>query len=553
MTTTPTIWSGPIVFDTNPLGIDTAPQLLTLHDDSFVLGWEDGNRIFGKHLDPFGSFTAGNFLSGLGTGSDKLIQPLFVEADGSDVVVVYNEKPSGESDYDTFWRQVTSDFTSATGGGTIVGPSAANELILAASSSVTGSAIVYSNDTQQQGVLLLTLVGSNGLPASSDVVIPHAANTIQTNPAMQDTFFGAVAVAYTDFSVANGSVIHMQVYERDPFTGGVNNVSGDVIVSGNNLGTGFADIATVFNTGLIVAWQDNFGIDFRRFGADGSALDPNTVHVANSSSGDVGAQVTGLKNDGGFIIAWRHDFGSTGDGIVLQRYTINAIAYGDPVIIDDAGDEGSFGMQLETLDDGRVVLAYTNGPADPATGVTTLDYVILDPRETTINASDDSNNTIVGRLEASTINGMRGGDHLIGMNGNDKLNGGEGDDILTGGKGKDILTGGIEGDRFDFNSIAESRVRKGDVIRDFNAGPGHDHIDLNDIDAKKGGADNKFHFIGTQGFHHKAGELHYVKINKPGHNHDTTIVEGDVNGDGRADLQIVLIGLHNLHGSDFFL
>ena len=218
MTTTPTIWSGPIVFDPDLLGTDTAPQLLTLSDDSFVLGWEDGNRIFGKHLDPFGSFTSGNFLSGLGTGGDKLIQPLFVEADGVDVVVVYNEKPSGQSDYDTFWRQVNSDFTSVTGGGTIVGPSAANELILAASASVTGSAIVYTNDTQPQGVLLLNLVGGNGLPASSDVVIPHAANTIQTSPAMEGTLFGAVAVAYTDFSVANGSVIHMQVYQRDPFT-----------------------------------------------------------------------------------------------------------------------------------------------------------------------------------------------------------------------------------------------------------------------------------------------------------------------------------------------
>jgi len=353
--------------------------------------------------------------------------------------------------------------------------------------------------------------------------------------------------------VTNGSVIHMQVYHRDPFTGGVSNISGDVIVSFNNPGTGFADIAHwVFQDlefGFIVAWQDNNGINFRRFMADGSALDPN--HVGNSSAGDVGAQVTGL-NDGGFIIAWRHDFGSTGDGIVLQRFSINAIAIGDPVIIDDAGDEGSFGMQLETLADGRVVVAYTNGPADPATGVTTLDYLILDPRETTINGTDE-NDTIVGRKDASTINGLERDDHLIGMSANDKLNGGEGEDILTGGKGKDQLTGGIDKDKFDFNSILESRVGKADVIKDFDAGPGDDLIDLRDIDAKTGGADNKFKFIGTQDFHHRAGELHYVKINKPGVVHDKTIIEGDVNGNGRADFQIVLLGLHNLHGNDFVL
>jgi hypothetical protein len=35
--------------------------------------------------------------------------------------------------------------------------------------------------------------------------------------------------------------------------------------------------------------------------------------------------------------------------------------------------------------------------------------------------------------------------------------------------------------------------------------------------------------------------------------HDRTIVEGDVNGDGRADFPIVLTGLHNLHGGVFVL
>ena len=109
-------------------------------------------------------------------------------------------------------------------------------------------------------------------------------------------------------------------------------------------------------------------------------------------------------------------------------------------------------MGLKTLDDGRVVLAYTNGPA--ATGVTTLDYVILDPRETTINGSDDRD-TIVGRKEASIINGLGNPDTLLGMSGNDKLDGGAGEDVLAGGKGKDQLIGGTNNDRFDFNSILE--------------------------------------------------------------------------------------------------
>jgi len=206
-------------------------------------------------------------------------------------------------------------------------------------------------------------------------------------------------------------------------------------------------------------------------------------------------------------------------------------------------------VQLSTLDDGRVVVAFTNGPANVSTGVTTLDYVIVDPREPTINGSADAD-TIVGRKDASTISGLGGADHLIGMGANDILDGGDGNDVLTGGKGKDRLTGGLNDDKFDFNSILETRVGKGDVITDFHR---HDRIDLKDIDARTGGADDKFHFIGTQAFHHKAGELHYVRHNAPGTAHDKTVIEGDVNGNGKADFQIVLLGLHNLHGGDFIL
>jgi hypothetical protein len=149
MTTTPTIWSGPIVFDANPLGVDTAPKLLILDDDSFILGWEDGSRIHAKHLNHFGSFTGGDFLTGLGASSDILIQPQFVQQPSGDVAVVYNQKSTGQPDFDMYWRQANSDFTAATGGGAIGSPTINDELIQAASASATGSAIVYKQGCDQ--------------------------------------------------------------------------------------------------------------------------------------------------------------------------------------------------------------------------------------------------------------------------------------------------------------------------------------------------------------------------------------------------------------------
>ncbi len=88
------------------------------------------------------------------------------------------------------------------------------------------------------------------------------------------------------------------------------------------------------------------------------------------------------------------------------------------------------------------------------------------------------------------------------------------------------------------------------MIADFQHGV--DDIDLRTIDAIKGGGDQKFKFIKTQDFNHKAGELRFEKVNKPGTASDKTIIEGDINGDGRADFQIELSGLKLLTVGDFF-
>jgi hypothetical protein len=90
-----------------------------------------------------------------------------------------------------------------------------------------------------------------------------------------------------------------------------------------------------------------------------------------------------------------------------------------------------------------------------------------------------------------------------------------------------------------------------DVITDFIAlgVPADDTIRLSAIDARPGGVDNAFKFIGSHKFHHRDGELRF-KIDVA---HDSTIVQGDVNGDGRADLEIELTGKWVLHATDFIL
>jgi Ca2+-binding RTX toxin-like protein len=158
------------------------------------------------------------------------------------------------------------------------------------------------------------------------------------------------------------------------------------------------------------------------------------------------------------------------------------------------------------------------------------------------------NNILFGDAGNDDIFGGPDSDTLYGGAGDDHLYGGAGSDFITGGSGKDYMIGGADGDVFVFKHTTDSRPGANrDVITDFfDVG---DKIDLSAIDAKTGPGNQAFKFIGTHAFHHKAGELHY-RIDEP---HEKVIIQGDVNGDGKADFEIELSGLQPLQPGDFNL
>jgi Ca2+-binding RTX toxin-like protein len=145
-------------------------------------------------------------------------------------------------------------------------------------------------------------------------------------------------------------------------------------------------------------------------------------------------------------------------------------------------------------------------------------------------------NTLHGSTSSDTLNGGAGNDTLIGGPGADRLNGGPGNDVLVGGAGRDTLLGGPGADRFVFNSRAETVSGPNhDTILDFSHAQ-HDRIDLSAIDADTHRAGNqRFAFIGASAFHSDPahGVHHYGELRYAGH-----LLEGDVNGDGRADFQV---------------
>ncbi len=159
---------------------------------------------------------------------------------------------------------------------------------------------------------------------------------------------------------------------------------------------------------------------------------------------------------------------------------------------------------------------------------------------------EDGNDVLRGEAEGDTLDGGAGSDSLSGGAGDDVLIAGDAADTLSGDAGRDVLTGGGNDDLFVFAATADSAVGAGrDVIKDFGDG---DRIDLSRIDAStRAGGDQAFAFIGERAFGGRAGELHLVMAD------GRTIVEGDIDGDRKADFQIELEGLHRLTPDDFVL
>lgn len=165
--------------------------------------------------------------------------------------------------------------------------------------------------------------------------------------------------------------------------------------------------------------------------------------------------------------------------------------------------------------------------------------------------------TIANGVQIENAQGGRGNDVIVGndttnalygMAGNDWIHGVAGDDLICGGFGRDKLIGGAGSDTFLYWSLGNSTIRAPDLIKDFAHGV--DRIDISLIDAnRKVSGDQSFVWLEANGaaFTGHAGELRWFNQGV------NTAIEGDVNGDKRADFHIDLLGHPTLSAYDFIL
>jgi Ca2+-binding RTX toxin-like protein len=204
----------------------------------------------------------------------------------------------------------------------------------------------------------------------------------------------------------------------------------------------------------------------------------------------------------------------------------------DVYIVDNAGDET-----------GEIVGGTDQGGSDLVKS--SVDWTLGDGLEILTLTGSAANGT--GNAASNKLFGNLFANTLSGLGSNDILIGGGGGDTLNGGAGRDVMTGGADADHFVFQALSDSVVGGGrDLIKDFVIGS--DIIDLADIDANTLLADDQaFTFIGAGGFTHTAGELQAKAFGA------NTLVSGDVDGNGKADFQILLSGSVALQATDFLL
>jgi Ca2+-binding RTX toxin-like protein len=155
----------------------------------------------------------------------------------------------------------------------------------------------------------------------------------------------------------------------------------------------------------------------------------------------------------------------------------------------------------------------------------------------TVNGTSGTDIMKLGNA-VQTVNGGDGTDQIKGGSLVDTINGGAGADKIMGMGGADVLTGGAGNDVFRYLNQSDSGIgATSDRITDFTIG--QDRLNFSKIDTNPGLAgDQGFAFVGTAAF---AGSG-FAQMRYQDSGADI-LVQADVNGDGVADMEIVLQGL----------
>ncbi len=560
-------------------------------NDTFVISGADGTTIddtagvdtlvFGGQAQAnFSTGTFGGVLAGINIRAEI---ELFRGSDSGDVIILketdtYGQGMDGGIGNDILWGNAGSEFMLGGEGNDSIKGYGGNDRI----DGGNGNDFIYA------GAGTNTVFGGNG---NDEFLIDSLADM---------TTIGDVSGTDT-LQFTNGSIFDL---EGNRFSGdGLHVAVAQNVIEIFQGSNGNDEIRMKFASTKAVFMYGNDGGDILSAGAGndrieggigvdllGGSAGDDTLRGGNDPDGLWGGEGADILDGGNGYDFARYDFAisgikvnlESGDGIsgeakfdqLLSIEGLAGSAFADTLVgnalfnvLNGSGGNdtlrGLVGNDLLTGDDGNDLLFGGEG-ADVIEGGAGTDIIRFDDAKAGVDARLDINVGVLGEARGDTYKDIEGivgssfkdmlvgdaeGNTLKGGKGNDTLRGNGGNDILIGGEGRDGLIGGAGVDKFDFNVIADfgKTLKTRDVITDFVQSV--DRIDLATLDAStKAANNNAFSFIGNSAFHKIAGELRAA-----GNANGSTIVSGDLDGNGIVDFQIELKGLFTLTAADFIL
>lgn len=362
-------------------------------------------------------------------------------------------------------------------------------------------------------------------PASARTYTIGADRMFDASGALNTSFLRVEAISFS--TVGTGD--HNDTIDARQFASAVSLVAGagnDTLFGGVSADTldGGLGADTLNGGGGIDSLLGGAGNDWLIVGAGGSGT------IVDGGPDTDTLVVTGAVSLGGLTGIEAIELQS-GANLTLTGAQFNAIQLGAMV-----SGTGTITINLATGD------LQANGQFLTVTAGSTINYII--------NGSSDGEMIKGGAGAAYTINGGDGSDQIRGGSLADVISGGDGNDKIIGANGADMLTGGTGADVFRFQTLQSSGLgANADHITDFTINLDRLGFTLIDADAVTPG-DQAFNFLGTAAFTNTGvGQIHYLNAGAD------LLVQVDVDGNGQADMDIVLNGLFGqaLTANDFLL
>ena len=434
----------------------------------------------------------------------------------------------------------------------------------------TGATPVYAGFTVANGVVIENATSGSG----NDTLVGNSARNILDGGAGNDTFVlteggddraiggsgndvfafrGAMTSAdEVDGGEGNDQISIQGDYATAPLTLGskVVNVESLALNPGNDTRRG--DPGTNFYDYNIITSNENVaaGVQFR---VDGARL-----RAGEDFTFDGSAETDGSFRVTGGLGVDRFTGGNGSDVFYFGPGVTGAGTFGASDVVD--GGAGAARDQLALRGD----YALTFGAAQ----LVSIESLLLQSgRDVPQNTDFDyaitmiDANLVGGRMTVDTaqlratesvnFNGGAEDDgsfRIFGGAGGDTFAGSQLGDSIEGQGGADTLIGNGGNDSFVYRNAAHSTASAQDRILDFTLG---DLIDVGGIDAQPGGGNDAFSFIGSNAFTNQAGQLRVEQTQTAG----TWLVQGDVDGNGSADLQLLVTVSdgHQLTQADFIV